>query len=124
MRGLPGGVAHAVLACELVQLVLQVVVEDEPGRGQAGVELLGTARPDDGGGDGWVRQDPGDREGHQAYPGFLGKLAERVDRVELAVVPVAVLVALRGAAEGEAGPLGGGAVRECLPDNRPPAIGL
>src|ERR1700729_1653541 len=99
---LAGRITHAVLMGALVQLVFQVVIEREFGGGQAGVELLGAACPDDGRRDGLIRQYPGDREGHEAHPSFLRQLAQHFDGVELAIVPVAVLVGLRGAAEGEA----------------------
>ena len=47
-----------------------------------------------------------------------------VDGVELAVVPVAVLVDLGGVAEGEAGAFWRRAGAECFPESSPPAIGL
>src|ERR1039457_1342584 len=106
-RRLPGGVAHPVLVGQVVQPRLQVVVENELGGGQAGVELPGAARSDDGRRNGLVRQHPGHREGHQVHPGLPGQLAERVDGVEFAVVPVTVLVVARGVAQGEAGPFWG-----------------
>ena len=58
-------------------------------------------------------------------PASCGERAERVDGVELALVPVAVLVALGGVAEREARALAAGpASRRCLPVSSPPAIGL
>ena len=43
--------------------VLQVAVENKFRCGQARLELIGPAGPDDGRGDGGVRQHPGDRQG-------------------------------------------------------------
>src|SRR5215472_1917888 len=98
---LPGGITEAVFVGALIEPALELVVDREPGGGQTGAELLGAARPDDGRGDGRVREHPGDREGDQAHPGLIGQPAEHLDGVELAVVPVAVLVHLAGGAEGE-----------------------
>src|SRR6516164_7234629 len=100
--GLPGGITQPVFVRVLIQPALEVVVDRELGGGQAGAELLRAARPDDGRGDRLVGQHPGHREGDQAHPGLVGQPAERLDRVELAVVPVTVLVHLPGGAEGEA----------------------
>src|SRR5690349_21905104 len=86
-NGSAGGVAHAVLVGELVELLLEVGVEGEADRGQAGVELVGAAGADDGRRDRRVGQDPGDRHRDQADPGLLGELPELVHRVELGVVP-------------------------------------
>src|SRR5215831_8930288 len=105
--GLPGGITEAVLVRVLIQPALQLVVDRELGGRQARAELLRAARPDDGRGDRLVGQHPGDREGDQAHPGLVGQPAEGLDRVELAVVPVAVLVHLPGGAEGEARALRG-----------------
>src|SRR5271165_2117185 len=100
---LPGRVAHTVLMRELVQLALQIGVEREIDRCQAGVELVRPACPDDRRRNRLVGQHPGHREGHQADAGVAGQVLECVDGVELPVVPVAVLVDLPGVAEGEAG---------------------
>ena len=60
---------------ELVEPVLQVAVEDEIGGGQAGLELVRPAGPDDGRGDRRMGQHPGHRQGDQVDPGLLGPAA-------------------------------------------------
>jgi hypothetical protein len=118
-----GGVAHAVLVSELVEAVFDLAVEHELCGREAVSELLGTAGPDDGRRDGRVCHSPGDRQGHEAHAGLAGQRLQRLDGVELAVVPVTALVQRAGVAEAKT-PLGCRALRLCLPTSRPPAMGL
>src|SRR4051794_9710517 len=97
-----GGVAVAVLVGEGVELVLERRLEGLVGGGDAVGQLLGPAGAHDGRGDDRVGQHPADRQGSERQPGLVGQAAQRVDRVELAVVPVALLVDRPGATEREA----------------------
>src|SRR5262245_32035789 len=65
-------------------------------------ELIRPARADDRTGHAFLMQHPGDCEARQAHVARLGEVGELLHRVEMAFVPIPLLVTLRGAAEREA----------------------
>ena len=98
----PLGVEGAPFGGEVVELGFQVGRERCLGRSQALGELLGAARAHDRGGDGGIGEHPADRHGRHADPGLGREPAQRLDRGELALVPVALLVARPGRSQREA----------------------
>src|SRR2546422_4540818 len=89
-------VAPAVLAREVVQASLEPGVEALVDGGERVVELLRAAGPEDRRGDDRILQHPGDGHLGHRHPGVRRERAQRVEGLELAVVPVALSVARAG----------------------------
>ena len=99
-------VASPPVGGELVELRLELGVERGIERGDVVGELLRPARPDDRRGDRRLRQHPRHREGGHRHAGVGRDRPQRVDGVELTVVPVARLVHRARGAEHEARAVG------------------
>jgi len=94
------------------------------GRGHAVGELLGPARPDDGGRDRRLGQHPRDGERRHRETGLGGEGPERVDSVELASCQYRCWYMAPAVPTVNRVPSAGAAPRSCLPLRRPPASGL
>src|SRR4051794_23509154 len=116
---LAGGVAPAILDGRLIQPLLDVGVERRVERSQAVGQLVGPAGADDRGGDGRMGQHPRHGHGRHRRAGVAGQLAELIDRVELAVVPVAILIGRGRGAEREPRTLVGRGRTVVLPGQQP-----
>src|SRR4029079_13394628 len=96
-----GGVAVAVLGGEGIELILERRLERLVGGGHAVGQLVGPAGADDGGRVRRVGQHPADGQRGECHAGLVGHAPQGVHGVELAVVPVALLVHRAGPAKGE-----------------------
>src|SRR5215475_3897519 len=95
-------VPESVLEGELVESRLEIAGKLLVGGSLHIVELLGSARPDDGGGDGGMSEDPGHGELDHRHARLSGERAQGFHRGELSLAPVAFLVTSGRRAEGEA----------------------
>src|SRR5438874_3528399 len=87
---------------QLVELAEHARLELDLGGGERVVELVRAAGADDGRRDRRVVHDPGHGECRRLEAGCFGDLQECIHRLELAVVPVAILVHRTRVRDGEA----------------------
>src|SRR5262245_24300310 len=91
-----------VLGGEVIEATLQGGIELRVESLERLPQLLRAAGAHDGCGDGGVREHPGEGGGRERQPALRDHRAQRFDGRERALVPVAILVALGDAAQGEA----------------------
>ena len=94
-------VAATILPRELVKPRPHIVGQRCLDRCQRGIQLFRSARAHDWRGDLRLAEYPGNRQRWQRDAGVRGYAAKLIDRRELAVVPVALLIILGRGAEGE-----------------------